>query len=215
MLRKNIGFGKLHIRLAVAILPCVGKIRLYLPTLTLIQPSLKFRKRNLSIFTHFTLLTGSFAPFGKFLFGNIHSAFSGVHPAVCFCVRLMDFIIFVFFGKGVDSADFLADFAAGGVNTLTVFAVGSAGRDKESAAVLALLVQYISLGKVHKFITEPVLYGVNVIDFSDRHIFVNDFIYHIVVIKCMNTNRHKMGIEACTGIGVTHIVLGLHEVEVL
>ena len=99
--------------------------------LTLIQPSLKFLKGNLSFFTHFTFLTGSFAPFGKFFLGNIHSAFSGVHPAVCFCVRLMDFIIFVFFGKGVDGADFLAGFAAGGINTLTIFAVRSAGRDKE------------------------------------------------------------------------------------
>ena len=39
----------------------------------------------------------------------IHSTFSGVHPAVCFCVRLMDFIIFVFFGKGVDNNSFLDD----------------------------------------------------------------------------------------------------------
>ena len=34
--------------------------------------------------------------------------FLGVHPAVCFCVRLMDFIIFMFFEKGVDGTDFLA-----------------------------------------------------------------------------------------------------------
>ena len=166
-----------------------------LPTLTLIQPSLKFFKSNLTLFAQLTLFTGSFTPFGKFFLGNIHSAFSGVHPAVCFCVRLMDFIIFMLFGKGVDGANFLAGFAAGGVNTLTVFAVRSAGRNEESATVLALLVQYISLGKIHKFIAKPVLYGVNVIDLTDRHVFINDFIYHIKVIKCMNTNRHKVGIE--------------------
>ena len=125
-----------------------------LPTLPLISPSLKFSKGNLTLFAKFTLFTGSFAPFGKFFLGNIHSAFSGVHPAVCFCVRLMDFIIFVFFGKGVDGADFLAGFAAGGFNTLTIFAVRSARRDEESATVFTLLVQYISLGKVHKFIAE-------------------------------------------------------------
>lgn len=110
----------------------------------------------------------------------------------------------------MDCIMFLAGFAAGGINTFTVFAVRSAGRDKESATVLALLVQYISLGKIHKFVAEPVLYRVNVVDLSDRHIFVDDFVYHIKVIKCMNTNRHKVGIEACTGIGITHIVLGFH-----
>lgn len=118
----------------------------------LLQPSLKFLKGNLPIFTQLTFLTGCFAPFGKFLFGNIHSAFSGVHPAVCFCVRLMDFVIFVLFGKGVDGTDFFAGFATGGINTLTVFAVRPAGRNEEPATVFALLVQYISLGKVHKFI---------------------------------------------------------------
>lgn len=103
-------------------------VRLKLPTFTLIQPSLKFLKGNMSFFTQLTLLTGSFAPFGKFLLGNIHSAFSGVHPAVCFCVRLMDFVIFMLFCKGVDGTDFLAGFAAGGVNAFTVLAVRSAGR---------------------------------------------------------------------------------------
>ena len=105
-----------------------------LPTLTLIQPSLKFCKGNLTLFAKFTLFTGSFAPFGKFLLGNINSAFSGVHPAVCFCVRLMDFIIFVFFGKGVDGADFLAGFAAGGINAFAVLTVRPAGRDEETVA---------------------------------------------------------------------------------
>ena len=105
-----------------------------LPTLTLIQPSLKFCKGNLTLFAKFTLFTGSFAPFGKFFLGNIHSAFSGVHPAVCFCVRLMDFIIFVFFGKGVDGADFLAGFAAGGINAFAVLTVRPAGRDEETVA---------------------------------------------------------------------------------
>ena len=186
-----------------------------LPTLTLIQPSLKFLKGNLSFFTQLTFLTGSFAPFGKFFLGNIHSTFSGVHPAVCFCVCLMDFIIFVFFCKGVDGTDFLTGFATGSINTFTVFAVRSAGRDEESATIFTLLVQHISLGKIHKFITEPVLHGVNVINLTDGHIFINDFIYHIKVVKGVYADRHKVGIEACTGIGITHIVLGLHEIEVL
>ena len=125
----------------------------------------------------------------------------------------MDFIIFVFFGKGVDGADFLAGFAAGGINAFAVLTVRPAGRDEEPATVFALLVQHISLGKVHKFIAEPVLHGVNVIDFTDRHIFVNDFIYHIKMVKGVYTDRHKMGIEVCTGIGVTHIVLGFHEIR--
>ena len=64
----------------------------------------------------------------------------------------MDFVIFVLFGKGVDGTDFFAGFATGGINTLTVFAVRPAGRNEEPATVFALLVQYISLGKVHKFI---------------------------------------------------------------
>ena len=63
-----------------------------LSTLTLIQPSLKFLKGNLSFFAQLTFLTGSFASFGKFFLGNIHSTFSGVHPVVCFCVRMMDFV---------------------------------------------------------------------------------------------------------------------------
>lgn len=123
-----------------------------LSTLTLIQPSLKFLKGNLPFFAQLALFTGSFTPFGKFLFENIHSTFSWVHPAVCFRVRLMDFVIFVFFGKGVDGTDFLAGFAVGGINTLSAFTVGPAGRNEEPATVFALLVQYISLGKVHKFI---------------------------------------------------------------
>lgn len=53
--------------------------------------------RNISgsrntFFTQFTFFAGSFAPFGKFFLGNIHSTFSGVHPVVCFCVRMMDFV---------------------------------------------------------------------------------------------------------------------------
>lgn len=55
-----------------------------LPTLTLIQPSLKFRKGKLPIFAQLTLFAGGFAPFGKFLLGNIQSAFSGIHPAIRF-----------------------------------------------------------------------------------------------------------------------------------
>ena len=102
-------------------------VPLELPTLTLIQPSLKFRKGKLSFFTHFTLFAGSFAPFGKFLLGNIQSAFSGIHPAVRFCVRLIDFIIFMFLGEGVECTDFLAGFTAGGINTLAIFTVGLAG----------------------------------------------------------------------------------------
>ena len=35
------------------------------------------------------------------------------------------------------------------------------------------------------------------------------------MVKFVNTNRHKVSIEAGAGIGVTHIVLGLHEIEVL
>ncbi|MBQ4523691.1 MAG: hypothetical protein IJA10_12175 [Lachnospiraceae bacterium] len=62
----------------------------------------------------------------------------------------MDFIIFVLFCEGVDGTDFLAGFATGSINTLTVFAVRSARRNEESATVLALLIQYISLCKVHK-----------------------------------------------------------------
>ena len=56
------------------------------------------------------------------------------------------------FCKGVDGTDFLTGLATGTINALTIFAVRSAGRDEESATVLALLVQYISLGKIHKFI---------------------------------------------------------------
>lgn len=106
-------------------------------------------------------------------------------------------------------------FATGAINTLTIFAVRSAGRDEESATVLALLVQYISLCEIYKFIAKPVLYTVYIIDFFDRHIFVNDFIYHIVVIKGVYTDRHKVGIEACASIGITHIVLGFHKIEIL
>ena len=72
----------------------------------------------------------------------------------------MDFIVFVLFGKGVEGTHFLAGFAAGGINTLAVFAVGPAGWDEESATVFALLIQHILLCKIHKFIAEPVLYGV-------------------------------------------------------
>ena len=43
----------------------------------------------------------------------------------------MDFIIFVFFGKGVDGADFLAGFVAGGINAFAVLTVRPAGRDEE------------------------------------------------------------------------------------
>ena len=91
----------------------------------------------------------------------------------------MDFVIFVLFGKGVDGTDFFAGFATGGINTLTVFAVRPAGRNEEPSTVFALLVQYISLGKIHKSIAEPVLYGVNVINFTDRYIFIKDFIYYV------------------------------------
>lgn len=35
------------------------------------------------------------------------------------------------FGKGVDGTDFLAGFAAVGINAFTVFTVRSAGRDEE------------------------------------------------------------------------------------
>ena len=45
-----------------------------LSTLTLIQPSLKFPKGNLSFFAQLTFLTGSFAPFGKFFLGNTEAA---------------------------------------------------------------------------------------------------------------------------------------------
>ena len=98
---------------------------------------------------------------------------------MCVCVRLMDFIGFVFFCKGIDGTDFLAGFSTGSINTLTVFTVRSVGGDEESATVLALFVQYISLGKIHKFIAEPVLHGVNVVDLMDRHVFINDFIYYV------------------------------------
>ena len=150
-----------------------------LSTLTLIQPSLKFPKGNLSFFAQLTFLTGSFASFGKFFLGNIHSTFSGVHPAVCFCVRLMDFIIFMLLYEGVDGTYFFTSLATGCINAFTIFAVQSAGGDEESATVFALLIQYISFGKIHKFITEPVLYGVNIIDLTDGHIFIDDFIYYV------------------------------------
>ena len=119
-------------------------VRLNIPTyIYSIQPSLKFPKGKLPFFTQLTLFAGGFAPFGKSLLGNIQSAFSGIHPAVRFSVRLMDFIVFVLFGKGTRYGAF----------------------------------KYISLCKAHKFIAEPVLHGVDVVDFTDRHVFVKDFIY--------------------------------------
>ncbi len=45
-----------------------------------------------------------------------------------------------------------------------------------------------------------ILYGVNVVDFSDRHIFVNNFIYHIKMVKGVYTDRHKVGIVSLCGL---------------
>jgi len=70
----------------------------------------------------------------------------------------------VLFGKGVDGANFLAGFTTGSINTLTIFTVGSTGRDEESATVLTLLVQYISLGKIHKFIAAYESYAKSITD---------------------------------------------------
>lgn len=69
----------------------------------------------------------------------------------------MDFVIFVFFGKGVDGTDFLAGFATGSINTLAVFAIRSAGRNEESATVLALFIDFPSLILMTVFMTGLIL----------------------------------------------------------
>ena len=51
----------------------------------------------------------------------------------------MDFIIFLFLGKGVDGADFLAGFAAGGINTLTV--IFSEQKDVNVTGIGAILLR--------------------------------------------------------------------------
>lgn len=66
----------------------------------------------------------------------------------------------MFLGKSVNSLHFFTGFAVGKIETVTVFAVVPAERDKELASVFALLVKDISFGKAEKFVAEAVLYRV-------------------------------------------------------